>query len=315
MLVEFIRRGISASYILLNEAGMFVRKYAIIIWIIALSLVVACSVSSAGPIDQKVDIGTHKLQLYCAGKGSPTVLLDTGSGESYASWKQFIENIAKETRICAYDRAGYGQSEPGPLPRDSGRETEELYLLLNKAGIKGPYLLVGHSLGGLNMQVFADRYPKLVAGMLLLDPPPLGWLAGDNFPELREMYNQQAQALQAQAEAARSAVDPQAKAQADFLAMLASEMNEMFAGSFQQASGIKSFGDIPLTVIASTQANPNFGLAARAYQQYWITQSKELAEKSTRGKFLLAEGSSHHIHLDAPLLVHEAVRELIQESR
>jgi pimeloyl-ACP methyl ester carboxylesterase len=293
------------------------KKYNPSIWIIALFLLLplGCSRYSAGPLDLNIDIGTHDLHLYCVGVGNPTVILDTGSGETSESWKKIIESMAKETRFCAYDRAGYGQSEPGPLPRDSGREAEELYLLLNRAGIKGPYILVGHSLGGLNMQVFAGKYLDLVAGMLLLDPPPFGWLKGDNFPELREMYRQQVEALQSQSEAARSSTDPQAKSQSDFMAMAASEMTEMFAGSFKQAAEIKSYGDIPLTVIASTQVNPNFGDSAQAYQQFWIAQSKELAGKSTRGNFLLAEGSSHHIHLDAPQLVLGAIQELIQLNR
>ncbi|MBP1703599.1 MAG: putative hydrolase or acyltransferase of alpha/beta superfamily [Chloroflexi bacterium] len=291
------------------------KKYPPSIWMIAIftCLLIGCSRDSSGPLDLKLDVGAHSLHLVCVGQGSPTVVLDTGSGETYESWQSIIDGIAKETRVCAYDRAGYGQSEPGPLPRDSGRETEELALLLNKAGIKGPYILVGHSLGGLNMQVFAGKYPDQVAGMLLLDPPPLEWLSGGSFPELREMFLQQAEALQSQSAAARSSKDPQARTQANFLAMVASEMTEMFTGSIQQAVGIKSFGDIPLTVIASTQVNPNFGDSAQAYQSFWIEQSKELAKKSTRGKFLLAKGSSHHIHRDAPQLVLDALREMIQK--
>jgi pimeloyl-ACP methyl ester carboxylesterase len=287
------------------------NKYYLSIWMITLCLLTSCNGYSTGPLDLKLDVGAHSLHLVCVGQGSPTVVLDTGSGETYESWQSIIDRIAKETRVCTYDRAGYGRSEPGPLPRDSGREAEELRTLLDNAGIKAPYLLLGHSLGGLNMQVFAGKYPEKVAGMLLLDPPPLDWLTGDSFPELREMYRQQTGALQAQAEAARSSMDPQAKTQADFLAMLSSEMTEMFASSAHQAAEIKSFNDIPLTVIASTQANPNFGASAKAYQQYWIAQSKALSEKSTRGEFLLAEGSSHHIHLDAPNLVLDALRELI----
>jgi pimeloyl-ACP methyl ester carboxylesterase len=290
------------------------KKYPPSIWMIAIftCLLVGCNRYATGSLDLKLDVGAHSLHLVCAGQGSPTVVLDTGSGETYESWQSIIDNIAQETRVCAYERAGYGQSESGPLPRDSSREAVELHTLLDKAGITGPYLLVGHSLGGLNMQVFAGKYPNQVAGMLLLDPPPLDWLTGDSFPELREMYSQQTGALQAQAEAARSSTDPQAKAQADFLAMLSSEMTEMFAGSAQQAARIKSFSDLPLTVIASTQSNPNFGASAQTYQQYWIAQSRALSEKSTRGKFILAQGSSHHIHLAAPQLVLDALRELIE---
>jgi pimeloyl-ACP methyl ester carboxylesterase len=254
-----------------------------------------CSTSSDAPIDRQVSIGTHALHLYCQGRGSPTVVIDTGSGETYEGWLPLINELAQETRVCAYDRAGYGQSEPGPLPRDAGREADELRLLLQKAGVKSPYVLVGHSLGGINAQVFAGRYASLVAGAVLIDPTPLGWIAGDAFPELHAQFDQQAAALESQGEALRRSSDPKEVAGANFMA------------------AIPSFGDMPLTVIASTAPNPQFGASAEAFQRYWIAQSEELARKSTRGVFIRAEGSSHHVHLDAPQLIIKAVRAILQQ--
>lgn len=109
------------------------KKFTASIWIVAifLSLLLGCSRYSARQLDLKIDIGMHNMHIYCTGIGSPTVVLDTGSGETYHSWMQLIESVAKETRVCAYDRAGYGQSELGPLPRDSSREVNELYLIIN----------------------------------------------------------------------------------------------------------------------------------------------------------------------------------------
>ena len=83
-------------------------------------LLVGCSTAPHSPIDRQVSVGTHALHLYCQGRGNPTVVIDTGSGETYESWMPLIGKLAQETRVCAYNRAGYGQSEPGPLPRDSG---------------------------------------------------------------------------------------------------------------------------------------------------------------------------------------------------
>lgn len=276
---------------------------------------VACGQGTGNGVDKMVDIGTHSLHIYCIGEGSPTVVIDVGVGESYTTWQSVQEQISHETRVCAYDRAGYGQSEPGPLPRDSAREADELRRLLQNAGIKGPYLLVGHSLGAINAQVFASNYPNLVAGAVLLDPPPLGWLAGDAFPELRSMYEQQAAAFKSQSEALCSSPDPKVKAEASFYALLASEMTELLKGSAQRLAAIESFGDIPLTVIASTEPNSNFGDSAQAFQQFWIAQSGELAKKSTHGAFIRAEGSSYHIHLDAPQLVLDTVHKMALQSR
>ncbi len=172
--------------------GFMNRTTRVMLFVLCGQLLLAgCMASSGAPIDRQVSVGTHALHLYCQGKpkggwaGSPAVVIETGSGETYASWLPLMGELARETRVCAYDRAGYGRSEPGPLPRGAGREADELRLLLQKAGVEGPYVLVGHSLGGLNAQVFASKYPDLLAGAVLLDPTPLGWLTGDAFPELR----------------------------------------------------------------------------------------------------------------------------------
>lgn len=278
-------------------------------------LLSGCTASPDTPIDRQVSVGAHRLHIYCAGTGSPPVVIETGSGETYESWLPLIDKLAENTRVCAYDRAGYGQSEAGPLPRDAGGEADELRLLLQKAGVKGPYVLVGHSLGGLNAQVFASEYPDLVTGAVLLDPTPLGWIAGDVFPELRAMFNQQADDFNSQAEAMRSSSDPKVMATADFFTMMASEMTEMQGATARQLAAINSFGDMPLAVLAATQPDPRFGESAEAFRQFWNEQSEQLAQKSAQGVFIRAEGSSHHIHLDAPELVFDTILEMVLNAR
>jgi pimeloyl-ACP methyl ester carboxylesterase len=239
------------------------------------------------------------------------VVVDAGIGESTESWLPLQERIALQTRVCTYQRAGYSPSQPGPLPRDSGRVAGELHALLEAAGEEGPFVLVGHSLGGLNMQVYAGRYPDQVAGLVLLDPPPLSWLLGEAYAGLRQMAVQQTATWRDQAaEAARSG-EPEAQAAADLLWTLASEHEEMFGRSARLAAAIDTFGQIPLVVIASGKPNPVFGDVADEYQRYWAEESRKLAAKSGRGQFLLAPESSHHLHLDAPDLVVEAILSLV----
>lgn len=266
-------------------------------------------------MDRRVDIGTHALHIHCVGKGNPTVVIDTGITETYESWEPVMELIAQDMRVCAYDRAGYGQSEPGPMPRDCNRAADELSLLLHNAGVEGPFLLVGHSLGGLNMQVFASRYPDHVIGAVLLDPPPLQWIMGEGFPDLREMFSQQTDKFLADAHAARQSSDPEENARASFYEAVASENEEMLGRSAEQLAAIDSFGDLPLVVIAATEPNPGFGESAQAFQQFWIEQSQELAAKSANGSFISAQGSRHHIHLDAPQLVIDTIQEMVEISR
>ena len=120
---------------------------------LALLRLSACSPGSAAEIDKMVNIGTHSLHIRCTGRGRPTVVIDTGVGDTSERWQSFQAQVAQVTRVCTYDRAGYGASEPGPLPRHSQRAADELKQLLENAGVRGPYVLVGHSLGGLNAQV------------------------------------------------------------------------------------------------------------------------------------------------------------------
>lgn len=113
-----------------------------------------------------------RLNLYCMGSGSPTVVFDSGWGDWAPAWSKVQPQIAKWTRACSYDRAGTGFSEPGPMPRTSVRIAKELHTALHRAGIAGPYILVGSAFGGDNVRTFADLYMDEVAGLVLVDADP-----------------------------------------------------------------------------------------------------------------------------------------------
>ena len=119
---------------------------------------------------QLVDVGGYKLHIYCAGAGSPTVILDHVGGGNAAQWALVQPEVAKTNRACAYDRAGFGWSDAGPAPRDAQQSMHELHTLLANAGIGGPYVLVGHSYGANVARLYAAAYPREVAGMVLVDP-------------------------------------------------------------------------------------------------------------------------------------------------
>jgi pimeloyl-ACP methyl ester carboxylesterase len=121
------------------------------------------------PPGEMVDVGGYRLHINCVGQGSPTVILDAGSGLFSAQWVRVQREVSDTTRVCAYDRAGMGWSEMGPDPRDAKQITGELHTLLGEAGIEGPYVLVGHSYGGMYMQTYAAHYPEEVVGVALVD--------------------------------------------------------------------------------------------------------------------------------------------------
>jgi pimeloyl-ACP methyl ester carboxylesterase len=153
-----------------------------LLWLVAALLVLAVLgaiyQAIAAQIDQRtypppgktVDVNDHLMHINCLGEGSPTVILDAGTLGMSAHWVRVQQQIAKTTRVCAYDRAGMGWSERGPEPRDARQVSSELHtLLVNAAGIEGPYVLAGHSYGGLYAQMYARRYSEDVAGVVLVD--------------------------------------------------------------------------------------------------------------------------------------------------
>src|SRR3712207_6165744 len=121
------------------------------------------------PPRQLVEVGGFRLHIQCIGTGSPTVVLDAGLSGSSLDWNLVQPELGRTTRVCAYDRAGMGWSDPGPQPRTPRQIAGELHTLLTNAGIAGPYVLVGHSLAGKNVRLFTIAHPEQVAGMVLVD--------------------------------------------------------------------------------------------------------------------------------------------------
>src|SRR5581483_7014518 len=116
-----------------------------------------------------VDVGGYRLRIECIGAGKPTVVMDAGLAQDRSTWGQVPSGVAAFTRVCTYDRAGLGESEAGAKPRTSQQIVAELQVLLKRAGIQSPYLLVGHSFGGANVRLFASQHPDAVVGIVLVD--------------------------------------------------------------------------------------------------------------------------------------------------
>ena len=149
--------GIVAALLILILAGWIFEPIA-----------EAADAKAYPPPGQMVDVGGYRLHINCTGSGSPTVVIETGWGDSSASWGWVQPEVAKTTRICTYDRAGMGWSETSPQPRTAREFAKELHTLLAKANEPGPYVLVGHSLGGYTVRVYAHDYPEEVAGLVLM---------------------------------------------------------------------------------------------------------------------------------------------------
>ena len=121
------------------------------------------------PPGNLVDAGGFRMHIYCVGRGTPTVILDSGLSDSWLSWHKVQPLVAEFTRVCSYDRAGLGWSDSSPKPRTSKVFVQELHTLLQNAKVAPPYVLVGHSMGGYDVRLFTSLYPSEVAGMVLVD--------------------------------------------------------------------------------------------------------------------------------------------------
>ena len=154
-----------------------------VVLILAMPSLLTCGVAAADPLAPSFDEEpyTHphlmvsvapgrKLNLFCLGHGEPTVIFDAGWGEWSLTWRKVQPQVASFTTACSYDRAGLGFSDGAPLPRDTEALTNDEHALISAAGIKSPYVLVGHSLAGLSSILYADRYQAELAGMVLVDP-------------------------------------------------------------------------------------------------------------------------------------------------
>jgi pimeloyl-ACP methyl ester carboxylesterase len=129
------------------------------------------------PPGRLVDLGTHRLHLRSAGEGLPPVVLEAALGASSLSWVRVQPAVARATRAISYDRAGFGSSDAGPLPRTVGQVATELRAMLQRAAVAPPYVLVGHSFGGFVVRLYASRHPAEVGGLVLVDPAyPEDWI-------------------------------------------------------------------------------------------------------------------------------------------
>src|SRR6185369_8621115 len=134
------------------------------------SLAEAADARAYPPPGQLVDVGGYRLHINCTGSGNPTVVIVAGAGDWSTTWGGVVQpEVAKTTRVCTYDRPGLGWSEAGSLPSDAARFARELHALLQNANVPGPYVMVGHSLGGLGVRVFVHEYASEVAGVVLLE--------------------------------------------------------------------------------------------------------------------------------------------------
>jgi pimeloyl-ACP methyl ester carboxylesterase len=268
------------------------------------------------PPGQLVDVGGHRLHINCTGTGSPTVVIEAGLGDWSTGWDVVQEGAAEATRVCTYDRAGWGWSEAGPLPRDAVQFAKELHTLLQNANIPGPYVMVGHSLGGFSVRVFADEYASEVAGVVLIDS-----MSPRQFTQ--SQVGAQSQPFSLPAMLARFGIVRLLARPLGIMPSVPSEENAYFArmvspqsaqaltnesqdmpASSAEASAVQTFGDLPLIVLTANLNNISG----------WQEWQTELLQLSSNSQQLFAE-SDHNIHFEEPESAIAAILQMLQQVR
>jgi pimeloyl-ACP methyl ester carboxylesterase len=283
---------------------------------------------------EMVSVSGHDMHIYCTGKASsgPTVVMDSGLGGGLLDWQTVQPKVATFARVCSYDRSGLGWSESGQKPRTSQRIVKELHALLENAGVGGPYVLVGHSFGGANVQLYALEYPEEVAGMVLVDSA-LDVRVLDE--DLRD----------ATANATPSPLTVKVLAPLGILRLIASEVDSLPRQLAQERSAIYTgtrhlyaFSDESATINESiataTDAAPSLGdkplivliAGARQYPGFTKEQAKRADKQinefeasrqdlSENSKLVVAKNSAHYIQWDRPRLVVDAIRQVVDAAR
>ena len=292
------------------------------------------------PPGRMVDVGGYQLHIHCAGEGGPTVVLDAGMASSSLDWALVQPEISKFTKVCSYDRAGMGWSQESLEARTSMHMVEELHTLLANANIPGPYILVGHSFGGINVRLYASRYPNEVFGLVLVDsshelqhkkvPPPPE-------PTLREKFTTGLENFLVPFGYGRI----RGEREREFLQPFPEDIREQYVAkisttkffnawhqealkadeSMQQLENANSsLGDKPLIVITAGKPvelgtefeKQHVDLLKKVFEISSNLQ-KDLVTKSTRGKQLIAEKSDHLIPWYQPEIIVDAVLEEVNE--
>lgn len=276
------------------------------------------------PPGRLVDVGGHRLHVHVRGEGSPTVVIEAGlAGASY-HYEQVADGIAAFTRVCTYDRAGSGWSDPGPPPRSSQRIVEELRTLLRNAGLEPPFLLVAHSLGVQHARLYASRYPGEVAGLVLVEGNNLD-LVPDRVVMGRTRFVEDLLYWTAPLGTPRLALpfilppgqgDPQTRAFQLGFAVRTKTARAMYEEKAAMSSWrelrkeFRPLGDKPVVVISRRVEE-----GAPEFDRFSVEKQRALAGISTRGRFMMASTPQHAIQEHEPQIIVAAVREMLTTLR
>jgi pimeloyl-ACP methyl ester carboxylesterase len=286
--------------------------------------------------DRLVSLPDHRrLNFRCLGRGSPTVILESGFGATSQAWAMTQPRIAAVTRVCAYDRAGYGFSDPGPMPRDGAAIARDLDNGLKAARIGGPYVVVGHSAGGLYARLFAARRLKEVVGLVFVDSSVehqvqrVQAVVGGG-ASLDGLQRRVLKCLNATSELRTAADDPvmlecapltadahtrQLELRPDTWRTQLSELDSLFSTTSDEVDRTGDLlRDIPAIVLTAGKADGQAAAADDPGGVIWQALHRQLAQRFAHGDQRIVK-SSHLMMNDRPEVVAKAATDLVEAAR
>jgi pimeloyl-ACP methyl ester carboxylesterase len=305
------------------------------------------------PLGHLYNLGGYKLHLYCTGKGKPTVVLSNGAGDFSFDWLPVQQKVSAFTRVCSYDRGGEAWSDLGPNPHTQRQEAYDLRRLLKAARVAGPFVMVGQSMGGNIIREFARQYPRDVTGMVFVDAAhenaslfgPKGLYRaretskGRPIPPVRDTVGQEDQLSPetiAKIQESIKQMDFKPEIEPPFdklppeaqrLRLWALGLLPHFAATFNEFAGEEAaetyewrqkhphpLGDIPIIVLTRSENNYPPKFAQRLTEEH-EQQQADLATLSTNAKHVIVPSSGHHIQLDQPQAVADAIHEVVHQVK
>ena len=288
---------------------------AVVALMIASSSVVAVTPGFADYVQPRgnyVSLETHRLYYDCVGTGSPVVVIEHGIGGAALEWIRVQDMVAAQTRVCTYDRAGYGFSDTGPGPRTVDAALDDLSRLLKAIDAAPPYVLVGHSYGGLSVRYFAARYPSKSAGLVLIESSQ-----EQVTPQIGHERRQMRHALNESAITRTQYADDPYVAATGFLnsrrKAVFAQMDELgyLTESAKKVAAFSLPMDLPLTVI--TRDPERSGQVA--FEDSWATAQKELATLTEKARLVVLRGADHNPHLTHPERISQLITEMVTAVR
>ena len=285
-------------------------------------VVPAVAAEAQYPPGMLVGVGLHRLHIHCTGHGSPSVVFESGLGGTSLDWARVQPEVARFTRACSYDRAGYGWSERGPEPRHADRIAAELDRLLLHANVPPPYVLVGHSFGGLAVRLLAARKERrAVAGLVLVDATHEHQFqrmesAGIRIP----MAPTGRRFVIANHGLVPDALPDRLKPLAQRLASARKSIRTLYEElgslrhSARQVGAIRRLPDAPVIVLARG-SRPDTDADHDRRDRVWHDLQRDLSRRMENGSFRVVHGAGHYIHLERPERVVGAIRTIVDGLR